>query len=132
MNNDDYLKFYNLILTTINADHINDCFQLIELLRQNPELQYFVNLGYDGELLVQTIVRTVRNLANDELIVAKPSPMAFIGTNYSIEGLTTKGHNYLAVISEPKAWRKIKQALHDEGIPLTPQSASRLMTKIFF
>lgn len=132
MNNKDYLKFYNFILTTINQYNAGDCFQLIKILRQKPELQYFVKLGYNGELMTQTIVRLVRNLAIDDLIVAKSQPMAFLGNNYIIQGLTTKGHNYLAVINEPKAWRKVKQALHDEGIPLTPQSASRFMTKLFF
>lgn len=73
MNNKDYLKFYNFILTTINQYNAGDCFQLIKILRQKPELQYFVKLGYNGELMTQTIVRLVRNLAIDELIVAKSS-----------------------------------------------------------
>lgn len=132
MNNEDYLKFYNLLLKLINYQNYPTSLELVKDLHSIDDIQYFVSKGFNGDRMKQAINRTLANLVDDGLVRANRTPVSFYGAIFSFDGLTTKGHNYLAVIEEPKAWRKIKNALHDEGIPLTPQSASRFMTKLFF
>lgn len=131
MNNDDYTDLYNLLLKGINEYDPYDNQQLVKQIDGHQGFAPFLN-KYDDIRLSKEINRALLNMREDKLIRASVTPVKMGYYIFIFNGLTSEGHKYLSVISEPKAWIKVKQALHDEGIPLTPQSASKFIGKVFF
>lgn len=127
MNNKEYTKLYNLILNSINDFHLSDSNSFFNLVENNK-----IDVStFNNKFIYEDIINIFENLIIDKMI--KGEKIDFIdGPFFRISGLTTKAYNYLATISQPKALVKIKQALHDEGIPITPTSISRFAGKLFF
>lgn len=133
MNNEDYTELYNLLLNGLNKYDCSDNLQLFNKLKAENKWDVFLAMHDISEnRLAKEINRVLLNMKDDGLIRASVTPVKIGQYIFTFDGLTTKGHNYLAAVNAPKAWRKIKMALHDEGIPLTPQSAGKVMGKLFF
>lgn len=130
MDNKQYTELYNALLNGINEDHPDNAQELVSSLVDKSTFDELL-AEFGKAQLTQAINETLTNLIEDGMIRAVITPTKIIPL-FSFRGVTSQGHKYLSVVNSPKAWLKIKNALRDEGIPLTPQSASRLMAKILF
>lgn len=132
MNNEDYTKLYNTLLNGINKYDCSDNGQLIAQMSKAGAFEYFFsNLNLGEVRLSKEINRALLNLKEDGMIRATVTPIKLGQYIFTFDGLTTKGHNYLAVANTPKAWRNLKKALDEAGIPLTPSSAGKFIGKLF-
>lgn len=133
MNNNVYTQFYNIVLNQINEIYPTKNKELIEKLQKNNKLKKLVlENNIDRTKILNEINQIILNLIDDEMIRATVTPVKIYGYLFNIEGLTTKGHEYLSAINTSKVWQKIKKSLHDEGIPLTPRMAFKQFSKLFF
>lgn len=104
------------------GDYLSKNEKVIKLSDKFPE-KYPTNIILDN---------VIANLVEDGLIRGKLESMVSHDYYIFYGQLTTKGINYLSVINSNTALEKVRNALHDEGIPLTPASASKFMGKVFF
>lgn len=130
MNNKDYTSLYNELLKGINKYDAGDNLSLIRSISNNSLFRSLID-KYGKARISKEITRALLNMKEDGLIRATVKPVQSLHYLITFNGLTTAGHNYLSVILEPRAMRKVKEALHSEGIPLTPQSVSRFIGKLF-
>lgn len=131
MNNEDYTKLYNTLLNGINKYDCSDNAQLITQMKKSGAFEYFSNINLSDVRLRKEINRALLNLREDDMIRASVKPIKLGQYIFTFEGLTTKGHNYLAIVNTPKAWRKLKKALDEAGVPLTPSTAGKFIGKLF-
>lgn len=85
--------------------------------------------GTDSKLLVSTTLETLDNLLDDNLIKGcrtntKQGPI------YFFDGLTTTGYQYLKSLEDPTFGEKLKSALKDEGVPMTPNAITKFIAKL--
>lgn len=65
------------------------------------------------------------------MIRATVTPIKLGQYIFTFDGLTTKGHNYLAVANTPKAWRNLKKHLMKQGFHLHHQALANLLENYF-
>lgn len=119
-----YLDLYNLIIVTINELNIRDEQQLLNALKSNGN---FLQL----KLTEQDLYVTLANSIDDGLVKGRYTFTTF-GYVFVLRGLTSDGINYLKSINSNKIMSKIKKAIHEEGLPFTPNSISKILGKILF
>lgn len=132
VNNEDYTKLYNILIDGINKYDSSDNRQLVQKISETGAFNYFLSTINLSEIrLGKEINRALLNLKEDGMIRASVTPIKLGQYIFTFDGLTTKGHNYLAVVNTPKAWLRVKKALDEAGVPLTPSSAGKFIGKLF-
>lgn len=132
MDKEAYFELYNTTLKLFAENHFSTSDSFRDYLSKNEKvikLRDNFPEKYPTNVILDNVIT---NLIEDGLIRGKLESVVSHDYYIFYGQLTTKGINYLAVINSNTALEKIKKALHDEGIPLTPASASKFMGKVFF
>lgn len=90
----DYFDLYNQVLIVIREERPRDGQSLIKEMNQKNVILKALNKGVGSDLLVQFTFETLENLIEENLIKGKIMRTKE-GTLYTIEHLTTAGHQYL-------------------------------------
>lgn len=131
MNTEDYFKLYNLLLVTINDNHIINEVQLFKRLNADKSLK-FLTKKYTDNMINTFISNTLINMLDDGVLRGKATLTKAPGYIFIFTGLTTDGINYITTIKSNTMLNKLKKAIHDEGLPLTPNIALKFLGKLFF
>lgn len=119
-----YFDLCNLIVAAINSSNVKNEQQLLYILKSN---KLFLQMKVNEE----NIFLALSNLIDDGLIKGKYTFTTF-GYVFVLRGLTSDGMKYASATGSNKILTKIKKAIHDEGLPLTPNSALKVLGKILF
>lgn len=132
MDSVNYTHLYNLILDYINTFDCRDNGMVKDRLLENQvPYQFKISCGLSENQFFVEANRAVLGLVEDKMIRATARAVYSNYAIITINGLTSKGHTYLAAVKVPKTMNKIKKILHDEGFPITPQSISKVVTRLF-
>lgn len=129
----DYFELYQLVLKTVNTDRPTDGFALIkDLEKLEPVKSALLSIGDDREArrnFTDDTIDTLENLINDGLIVGRVT-ITKMGKLFTIDRLSTTGHQYLGALSKPSFKEKVKTAIRDQGIPVTIAAITKAITEI--
>lgn len=125
----DYFDLYKQVLIVIREERPRDGQSLIKEMNQKNVILEALNEGVGSDLLVQFTFETLENLIEENLIKGKIMRTKE-GTLYTIEHLTTAGHQYLQYTKDPTTKEKIKSVLREEGIPMTPQALTKVIARL--
>ncbi|EKQ20091.1 hypothetical protein LCAUCD174_1166 [Lacticaseibacillus paracasei] len=74
-------------------------------------------------------IDTLENLINDGLIACRVTSSK-MGKLFTIERLSTTGHQYLGALSKPSFKEKAKAALRAQGVPVTIAAITKAITEL--
>ncbi|WCZ16766.1 hypothetical protein [Lacticaseibacillus paracasei] len=129
----DYFELYELVLKTVNTDRPTDGFALIkDLEKLEPVKRALLAMGNDQQAhrdFTNDTIDTLENLINDGLIVCRVTSSK-MGKLFTIERLSTTGHQYLGALSKPSFKEKVKDALRAQGVPVTIAAITKAITEL--
>lgn len=124
----DYFDLYKEILLTIRDKKVFNAYDLITELSKAKVVQKALSNDSDNQELVVETLDVLENLVDDGLVKGTITRTKS-GTLYNIRRLTTTGRQYLNAIEDDTFWNRVKTTLKEEGIPISPQGISKVITK---
>ncbi|EJF33748.1 hypothetical protein JC2156_05620 [Weissella koreensis KCTC 3621] len=125
----DYLELYKLILSSISDNNVSNFQELINLTANDPSIQKYRVENNDTKT-INLLINVSKNLIDDGYINGKYI-LTKSGTIFYFDGLATLGYDFLSTASKPGFKEKIIQVLKEEGVPLNPNSLSKVLFKLF-
>lgn len=126
----DYFDIYKIILETIKEHDSKNFQELLDDSYKNKKVKNYVDdKNKDNQILVKTFMHTLKNMIDDGLVLGKVIPTKGL-TLVQLDGLSTVGYDYLLKLKDDSFGGKLKTALKDEGIPMTPQSLTKFVAKL--
>lgn len=129
MDTKEYFDLYELVLSRISEERPNDFDKLLIGLEYEFEINNLIE-KFGPKKTVRIIDETVGNLIDDKLIKGT-SVSTKDGNFYLLEGLTTKGYEYLSVLENDSLKNKAIKYLKDEGLPETPGQIVKAISRLF-
>lgn len=129
----DYFDLYRLILEAAKTGQPTSNQELLDELQQIPEFAKYLSTVSDDKQAqadsIKDIFEVAENLIDDGLVRGHVATVKFGPKLLYIDGLTTMGRQYLTELVKPNFKQRLKVALLDEGVPLTPQAISKFIFK---
>lgn len=128
----DYFELYKTCLKVIAEKHPKQTQDFMKLMNDEAIIKSELEKGVSSDILVQATFEVLDNITDDRLVKAIKHKTKMEGTIYLFDGLSTTGHQYLVSLNDPTFKEKLKSALKDEGIPLTPTTITKFIAKLTF
>lgn len=128
----DYFDAYKIILETIKNEDPQDFQNLLNCLYKNKKVKKYVDdNSTDDQIIIKTFMHILKNMINDGLVLGNITHTKQV-TLIQLDGLSTVGYSYLTRLKDKKFAGKLKLALKNEGIPITPQSITKFLAQMIF
>jgi len=126
----DYFELYKTCLK-INAErHPDQTYDFMKMMNNEDIVVSEISKGTDSRLLVLATFEVLDNLIDDGLIKARKIITKTEDPTYFFNGVSTTGYQYLKSLEDPLFGEKLKSALKDEGVPMTPNAITKFIARL--
>lgn len=126
----DYFELYRTCLKVIAEKNPEQTQDFMRMMNNEPIIKTELKKGISSKSLVQATFEVLDNLTDDGLVKASKRKTKMEGTIYLFNGLSTTGHQYLESLNDSTFKEKLKSALKDEDVPLTPTAITKFIAKL--
>lgn len=126
----DYFELYKTCLKIIAERHPDQTCDFMEIMKDEDIIVSELSKGTDSRLLVLATFQVLDNLIDDSLIKASKQLSKTHDPIYMFYGVSTTGYQYLKSLEDPMFSEKLKTALKNEGIPMTPNAITKFIAKL--
>ncbi|WP_250864624.1 hypothetical protein [Enterococcus faecalis] len=126
----DYFEIYKLVLDVVHDERPSDGQEVIKYLSEKNEIQE-MRQKFGDKLVLESILEVLDNQIKERMIDGKSIPTKD-GIYFLINHLTTNGQLRLQQLHNDASKNEVFEILESEGFPVTPQSISKVLTKLAF
>lgn len=126
----DYFEIYKCVLDVVHDERPNDGQEVIKYLSEKNEIQE-IRQKFGDKLVLKSILEVLDNQIEEKMIDGKSIPTKD-GIYFLINHLTTAGQLRLQQLHDDASKNEVFEIIESEGFPVTPQSISKVLTKMAF
>lgn len=126
----DYFELYKTCLKVLSEKQPDQISDFLRFMNNEEIIKSELAKGIDNRQLVLATFEVLDNLTDDGLIKSKKIVTKTEDPFYLFSGITTTGYHYLKSLEDPKFKEKLRATLKEEGIPMTPNSITKVIAKL--